>query len=160
MAERWDHVRVLALAPDAPSQRAAESLASGRSWRLAGAAEPGALWGECRGSAATPYRTVVDLAGPAYRCSCPSRKFPCKHALALLLLWADGSVENDAGEPPDWAVGWLTERAAGPAARRPRNRANPKTPRRRLNAWSNGRPGSRRAWPSSTGGSVTRSVRA
>ena len=92
MAERWERVRVLALAPDASSQRAAHSLASGRSWLLTGAAEPGALWGECRGSAATPYRTVVDLAGPAYRCSCPSRKFPCKHALALLLLWADGSV--------------------------------------------------------------------
>ena len=96
MAERWDRARVLALAPDAPSQRAAQSLASGRSWPLTGAAEPGALWGECRGSAATPYRTVVDLAGPAYRCSCPSRKFPCKHVLALLLLWADGSVEDDA----------------------------------------------------------------
>ena len=104
VAERWDRVRVLALAPDAPSQRAAHSLASGRSWLLTGAAEPGALWGECRGSAATPYRTVVDLAGPAYQCSCPSRKFPCKHALALLLLWADGSVEDDAGEPPDWAA--------------------------------------------------------
>ena len=104
MAERWDRVRVLALAPDAPSQRAAHSLASGRSWPLTGAAEPDALWGECRGSAATPYRTVVDLAGPAYRCSCPSRKSPCKHALALLLLWADGSVEDDADEPPDWAA--------------------------------------------------------
>jgi len=134
VAERWDHVRVLALAPDAPSQRAAESLASGRSWRLAGAAEPGALWGECRGSAARPYRTVVDLAGPAYRCSCPSRKFPCKHALALLLLWADGSVEDDAGEPPDWAVGWLTERAgrAGRAqAAEPGEPKDPKTAAKR-----------------------------
>ena len=69
------------------------------------------LWGECRGSAAAPYRTVIDLAGPAYRCSCPSRKFPCKHVLALLLLWADGSVKDDAGELPDWAAGWLTGRA-------------------------------------------------
>src|SRR5580704_8381113 len=127
VAERWDRVRVLALAPDAPSQRAARSLASGRSWPLTGAAEPGALWGECRGSAATPYRTVVDLSGPAYRCSCPSRKFPCKHVLALLLLWADGSVKDDAGEPPDWADSWLTARAAkadhGPA----REPADPKT---------------------------------
>jgi len=86
VADRWDRVRVLALAPDAPSQRAAQSLVSGRAWPTAGAAEPGALWGECSGSAAAPYRTVVDLSGPAYRCSCPSRKFPCKHALALLLL--------------------------------------------------------------------------
>ncbi len=112
VAERWDRVRVLALAPDAPSQRVAQSLASGRAWPLAGAAGPGARWGECRGSAVTPYRTVVDLTGPAYRCSCPSRKFPCKHALALLLLWADGSVKDDVGEPPEWAASWLTARAA------------------------------------------------
>jgi hypothetical protein len=72
---------------------------------------PAAVWGECRGSAAVPYRTAVDLAGPAYQCSCPSRKFPCKHALALLLLWADGVVTADAG-PPDWAATWLAARAA------------------------------------------------
>ena len=122
---------MLALAPDAPSQRAAQSLASGRVWPLTGAAEPGALWGECRGSAATPYRTVVDLSGPAYRCSCPSRKFPCKHALALLLLWAEGSVKDDAGEPPEWAASWLATRASkvghGPA----REQADPETAAKR-----------------------------
>ena len=129
MAERWDRVRVLALAPDAPSQRAAQSLASGRPWPLTGTAETGALWGECRGSAATPYRTVVDLAGPAYRCSCPSRKFPCKHALALLLLWADGSVQDHAGEPPDWAASWLTERAGRAGRAQAGGPGEPKDPR-------------------------------
>ena len=112
MAERWDRARVLTLAPDAPSQRAAQSLASAGSWPLTGAREPGALWGECRGSAATPYRTAVDLSGPACQCSCPSRKFPCKHALALLLLWADGVVRDEPGDPPDWAAAWLAARAA------------------------------------------------
>ena len=111
MAERWDRERVLALAPDAPSQRTAQSLASGRAWPATGAGT-GALWGECRGSAAAPYRAVVDLSGPAYRCSCPSRKFPCKHVLALLLLWAEGTVQDDAAGPPDWAASWLTARTA------------------------------------------------
>ena len=129
MAERWDHAQVLALAPDAPSQRAAQSLASGRSWPLTGAAEPGALWGECRGSAAAPYRTVVDLAGPAYQCSCPSRKFPCKHVLALLLLWADGSVHDEAGEPPGWAAGWLAGRGRKAGAAPPSEPAEPKDPK-------------------------------
>ncbi len=121
---------MLALAPDAPAQRAALSLAAGRSWPLTGASEPGAVWGECLGSAAAPYRTVVDPAGPAYQCSCPSRKFPCKHALALLLLWADGSVSGGA-DPPDWAARWLTARAVkatGAAAREP---ADPGAARRR-----------------------------
>ena len=74
-------------------------------------AGPAALWGECRGSAAAPYLTVIDLSGPAYRCSCPSRKFPCKHALALLLRWAEGTVPEAPGEPPGWAAGWLAARA-------------------------------------------------
>lgn len=75
----------------------------------------------CKGSGSTPYRTVVDLTGPAYACSCPSRKFPCKHALGLLLLWsAEGT--GAPGEAPDWASAWLASRgeraartAAGPA---------------------------------------------
>ena len=117
MAERWDRVRVLSLAPDAPSQRAAQELATRRAWSLTGAAEPGVLWGECLGSAATPYRAVADLSGPAYRCSCPSRKFPCKHVLALLLLWTDGSVKDDDGGPPGWAAGWLAERAVARGVR-------------------------------------------
>jgi len=122
-------MRVLALAPDGPSQRAAQSLVSGRAWPTAGTAEPGALWGECSGSAAAPYRTVVDLSGPAYRCSCPSRKFPCKHALALLLLWADGSVKDDPGGPPDWAGTWLAARAAKAGGARPGEPAEPRDPK-------------------------------
>ena len=113
VAERWDRERVLTLAPDVPSQRTAQSLASGRAWQAAGAAAGAdAVWGECRGSAAAPYRTVVDLSGPAYRCTCPSRKFPCKHVLALLLLWSEGSVPDDAAGPPDWAGSWLLARAS------------------------------------------------
>jgi hypothetical protein len=111
VAERWDRARVLAQAPDASSLRAAQLLASGRSWPLTGAEDDSALWGECLGSTVTPYRTVVDLSGPAYRCSCPSRKFPCKHALALMLLWSDGTVGTNGG-PPDWAASWLAARSA------------------------------------------------
>lgn len=69
------------------------------------------MWGECEGSGAKPYRTVVDLAGPASKCTCPSRKFPCKHALGLLLLWADGTTDVPSeATAPDWADAWLTAR--------------------------------------------------
>jgi len=128
VAERWDRERVLALAPDAPAQRTAQSLASGRAWPVTGAAA-GAVWGECRGSAAAPYRAVVDLSGPAYRCSCPSRKFPCKHVLALLLLWSEGSVPDDAAGPPDWAASWLDARAARTSRAPSGAPAEPKDPR-------------------------------
>jgi len=110
---------VLTLAPDAPSQRTAQALASAGSWPLTGAREPDALWGECHGSAAAPYRTAVDLSGPAYQCSCPSRKFPCKHALALLLLWAGGAVKENSADPPDWASSWFASRARGTKTNEP-----------------------------------------
>lgn len=123
MAERWDTARVLALAPDVSSRRAAGPLAAPGAWLTTGAAGT-AVWGECQGSAARPYRTAADLAGPAYTCSCPSRKSPCKHALALLLLWACGQVAG-GGEPPDWA-------APRPAARRSREEpADPQAAQRR-----------------------------
>ena len=69
---------MLALAPDAASQKAGRSLASAGSWPERGSAEdPPSLWGLCRGSGSNPYQTCVDLTEPAYRCSCPSRKLPC-----------------------------------------------------------------------------------
>ncbi|WP_225724976.1 MULTISPECIES: SWIM zinc finger family protein [unclassified Nocardia] len=112
MAERWTVAGVEALAPDASSVSAARKLA-GR-WRDTGCGD-GALWGLCRGSGAEPYRTVVDLSGPAYKCTCPSRKIPCKHALSLLFDWAEGKV-GTAGEPPGFAAEWLAARAAKAAA--------------------------------------------
>ncbi|WP_106251124.1 SWIM zinc finger family protein [Allonocardiopsis opalescens] len=120
MTERWKTDDVLALAPDAPSRKAAEKVARPAGWPRTGAvvasggASTLALWGECKGSGAKPYQTAVDLAGPdapAYRCSCPSRKFPCKHAIGLLLIWSrDGLPE--VAEAADWAQEWLAKRGA------------------------------------------------
>jgi hypothetical protein len=58
------------------------------------------LFGECKGSGAENYRPSADFADPSkpvYRCSCPSRQFPCKHSLALLYAHAQGAkfVEKD-----------------------------------------------------------------
>ncbi|AQZ60458.1 unnamed protein product [[Actinomadura] parvosata subsp. kistnae] len=109
---------MLALAPDASSQKAAQGVAAAGKWALRGTTGT-VLYGECKGSGAKPYLAAVDLTEPAYRCSCPSRKFPCKHALGLLLLWsADGVPEQPAA--PQWVTEWLdgrAERAAKSAAR-------------------------------------------
>ena len=121
MEDRWTPEHVLSLAPDAPSRKAAAKLSAPAPWSGTGcdtASATAAVWGECKGSGSTPYRTVVDLTGPAYQCSCPSRKFPCKHALALLLRWSAGAGE--AAEAPEWAAGWLQgrrERSEQKAAR-------------------------------------------
>ncbi|MBB5934755.1 SWIM zinc finger family protein [Streptomyces zagrosensis] len=106
--ERWTAEQVLALAPDASSQKAGSRLATPAPWSGSGT-QDGALWGLCAGSGTKPYQAVIDLTEPAYRCSCPSRKFPCKHALGLLLLWAAGDTVREA-VPPPWADEWLSSR--------------------------------------------------
>jgi hypothetical protein len=69
-----------------------------------------ALWGLCQGSGKEPYRTQIDLAGPAFKCSCPSRKFPCKHGLGLYLLYAKQAAAFADASPPDWVGEWLQSR--------------------------------------------------
>ncbi|MFC3688604.1 SWIM zinc finger family protein [Aquipuribacter hungaricus] len=137
MVTRWDESRVLALAPDASASAAGQGLARvDASWEGTGASTTGVgvtggtggvLWGRCAGSGSSAYRVAVDLTGPASRCTCPSRKFPCKHALGLLLRWSRGSVP-EAAEVPDDVAGWVASRqaraaaslsAGGPAARVP-----------------------------------------
>jgi hypothetical protein len=107
---RWTTESVLALAPDASSRRAAAGLARPAPWSGTGAAGE-LVWGRFAGSGQDPYQAVADLAGPAYKCSCPSRKFPCKHVLALLLAWAQGGVP-EVDEPSDYALAWQQGRAA------------------------------------------------
>ncbi len=137
---------MLSLAPDAASRKAGSKLAAPGPWSGAGARPEeggGAVWGECSGSGSKPYRTVVDLSGeggPGFNCSCPSRKFPCKHALGLLLLWASGEAAVPAAQeaPPGWAEQWLERRrkraekaVAGPAAAGPATPADEEAARRR-----------------------------
>lgn len=100
--------QVLALAPDDASAKAASGLLSESKWLLLGADDE-AAWGECKGSGAKPYQTQVDLAALATKCSCPSRKFPCKHGLALLLIHAQRQG-LPALERPPWVGEWLASR--------------------------------------------------
>ncbi|MER5637092.1 SWIM zinc finger family protein [Kitasatospora sp. NPDC002227] len=130
MEERWSTEHVLSLAPDQASCKAAGKLSAPAPWSGTGWAQ-GAIWGLCKGSGSTPYRTVIDLAGPAYKCSCPSRKFPCKHALGLLLLWSGGAALPADAEAPDWAADWLRGRQAPPRAPKAAVAADPAAARRR-----------------------------
>jgi hypothetical protein len=110
----WTIDQVMALAPDSSAQRAARGLAGDRAWLETGLSDgediDPTLWGLCQGSGSTPYQTAVDLTEPAFKCTCPSRKFPCKHALALLLRWSSGTVPEAVA--PSWASAWQASRAA------------------------------------------------
>ncbi|WP_189963001.1 SWIM zinc finger family protein [Streptomyces violascens] len=107
---RWTSEQVLALAPDEASRKAGSRLGTAGPWSESGCDGAGAVWGLCKGSGSKPYRTVIDTSGPGYKCSCPSRKFPCKHAIGLLLLWSTDEQPMPAGAAPDWAEQWLKGR--------------------------------------------------
>jgi hypothetical protein len=68
------------------------------------------MWGLCKGSAV--YQVKIDLADLGYHCSCPSRKFPCKHVLGILLLTSTSTSEEavPAAAIPAWASDWLARR--------------------------------------------------
>ncbi|MDP5135047.1 SWIM zinc finger domain-containing protein [Rheinheimera baltica] len=96
-------------APDDASAKAAKALVIPAKWPKLQYSEA-ALWGECQGSGAKPYLVQIDKSGPAFKCSCPSRKFPCKHGLALMLLWLQHQTAFANCEPPAWVCEWLNSR--------------------------------------------------
>lgn len=127
MAVQWTPNQVLDLAPDDASRSNARSLASSAGkWRLLQGTEQ-VIWGECQGSGSDPYRCQVDLEGPGFKCSCPSRKVPCKHALALFFLYASQPRKFETGQPPEWVTTWLAKRAEQNDKRAAKNEGKPAT---------------------------------
>lgn len=105
----WTADKIDGLAPDGASAAAGRKLASAANWVTRGAVES-ALWGECKGSGKNPYQVRVDFNGPAYKCSCPSRKIPCKHCLGLLYLFAASGGTFSRDDAPEWLTAWLGDR--------------------------------------------------
>ncbi|MDQ4096379.1 MAG: SWIM zinc finger family protein [Actinomycetota bacterium] len=107
---------MLALAPDSNSVAAARGLTNPRTWSELGCTDS-LVFGRCQGSGKQPYQVTVDLAEPAFGCTCPSRKLPCKHGLALLLLWVEhGDAVGQVRAVADFAGDWAAERAAKASA--------------------------------------------
>lgn len=101
--------QAIALAPDASSAKAGKELAIPRKWVTLGS-DGIAVWGQCQGSGKNPYQTQIVLGENTFKCSCPSRKFPCKHGLGLLLLLAEQSTLFTEKQPPPWVAEWLQGR--------------------------------------------------
>ncbi|MBA2944151.1 SWIM zinc finger family protein [Paenibacillus sp. CGMCC 1.16610] len=62
------------------------------------------IFGECKGSGKEPYRCSIDWqqeGNPVFRCTCPSRQFPCKHNLGLMYAFTSGKTFLHAPIPPD-----------------------------------------------------------
>ncbi len=108
----WTAATILALAPDSSSASSGKGLSSRKSW-LTIARQGDILWGECQGSGKHPYQTRLDAtaAEPVFKCTCPSRKFPCKHGLGLFLLFSSTPDQFTETPPPTWVAEWLEGRA-------------------------------------------------
>src|SRR5687767_7589875 len=105
----WNAEQIIALAPDAASAKAGSALANKSKWVTLGGNER-VVWGECLGSGKNPYQTQIEVTEPAFKCSCPSHKFPCKHGLGLFLLWVAQESAFTQKEPPAWVTEWLAKR--------------------------------------------------
>lgn len=109
MPRSWTIEQASSLAADAAALKTAQGVAQPRKWALL-ERDDDFVWGLAQGSGAQPYQVQIDLSEPAFKCSCPSRKFPCKHGLGLLLLFAGqpGAIKN--GTRPAWVTEWAAKR--------------------------------------------------
>jgi hypothetical protein len=106
--------RIRLLAPDPGCFAAGQKIAGTAAWQNLGRSAD-AVWGEYSGSAL--YQVRVDLRDVATKCSCPSRRFPCKHGVGLMLLAAQRPEALPELEAPAWVEAWLTKRNAGAEGR-------------------------------------------
>ncbi len=109
MSTTWTIDQILALAPDASSAKNGKALATSLRWSSLGY-NKNATWGKCHGSGEKPYLTQIDLTEPAFKCSCPSRKLPCKHGIALFLLLINERKLFTEDIQPEWVNEWIEAR--------------------------------------------------
>ena len=101
---------LLANIDDAATLKAGKALADTSKWTTRFAHET-ALWGNCQGSGASPYFTQIDLQNLAFKCNCPSRKFPCKHGVGLAFLFLNNkNAFVETSELDDRVGEWLDKR--------------------------------------------------
>ncbi|KGE16788.1 SWIM zinc finger family protein [Paenibacillus wynnii] len=84
------------LAPNAAAIKNGQGLVRKRSFVQLNRSENGELlFGQCSGSGKSNYECSVDFMSPdkpVFRCTCPSRQFPCKHVLGLMYASAEGQA--------------------------------------------------------------------
>ncbi|MCM3005463.1 SWIM zinc finger family protein [Priestia koreensis] len=93
------------LAPNANAIKNGWGLVKkGKFQKLAQTSDETLLFGECAGSGKTPYYTSADFMNeesPVFRCTCPSRQFPCKHSLGLLYSFLEKGPFPEEEAPQD-----------------------------------------------------------
>jgi hypothetical protein len=90
-------------APDDQVLQAGRDLVRTKSFLNPATATDGTwLMAQCKGSGKTPYEMSVDVwveSAPVGRCTCPSRKLPCKHCIGLMFLYLEKPESFGEREP-------------------------------------------------------------
>ncbi len=93
------------LAPNADAAKNGRDLVKKNKFaNLKISAEKNLIWGECAGSGKNPYYCSADYVeenNPVFRCNCPSRQFPCKHAIGLLYAYEANSGAFAVADVPE-----------------------------------------------------------
>jgi hypothetical protein len=82
----WTTEQILGVAPDQFTLRASQGIAKQTKW-VALHQDGQTLWGIFPNGKRKDGQTAVFLPSSSVTCSCNSRKFPCRHQLALLQIW-------------------------------------------------------------------------
>lgn len=97
--------QIVDFAPDSKSLLAARKIAKPGKWSALGSLRNRWLGGRCHGS--SDYQVYVDTGDDVMDmesgCTCPSQKYPCKHAIALLMMAQSHPI------PADLPSSWIDE---------------------------------------------------
>ncbi len=118
-----------ALAPNANALTNGRKISSGGGFVSRMRSEDDTFYmGECKGSGKSNYVVSADFIEedkPVFRCSCPSRQFPCKHSLALMFEMAAqkdfpvGEIPKDILEKREKKQAREAKKADSPEGKKP-----------------------------------------
>ncbi|MBQ5332147.1 MAG: SWIM zinc finger family protein, partial [Oscillospiraceae bacterium] len=137
---------IRSLAPNAAAVSNGKKISSSGDFKgLSKTEDETLIFGECMGSGKNPYHTSADFSGdsPIFRCSCPSRQFPCKHSLALMYEWLAKKTFTVSEIPDDIAqkrekAAKRAEKAAMPAEEKKAPKQNKSAAEKKLKKQAEG----------------------
>ena len=106
---RFTDQQIESISPNAAAFSAGKKLSPVGKWETKGKSAR-VIWGTIKGSGKNPYYAQIDIQSLAYKCTCPSRQFPCKHAIGLMLLHGEDGSAIAEEEEPDWVLDWINKR--------------------------------------------------
>jgi len=109
-----DHEEALKLSNDQVTATQALKLIKSKYWTKKNRSHR-IISGQFKGKSIQVYTPYIDLKGtPGFKCNCSSRRNPCKHSLALLLVFIDDETSfKSTNDFPKHINEWVANRDAG-----------------------------------------------